>query len=112
MRNIYSPNSKYDARFSKTRCAASVPQGGRMVGFHQCQRKGKYSDADGTLWCKQHHPDTLDAKERAWQEKHRTEQKKRTDVWARESAIAKFCKGYSTKFLEETTLREILECDA
>ena len=49
------------------RCRASVGAGSRAMKFNQCTRKGRlpYTMRDGTevLLCKQHHPDTVAARE-------------------------------------------------
>ena len=44
--------SKYEAAINPDKCKASVPMGGRSVGFYQCSREPM---KDG--WCWQHHPD-------------------------------------------------------
>ncbi len=54
------------------RCRERVHDGGRSVRLHQCRR---YAIADG--FCKQHHPDTVKAREakteEAWQAKRERE---------------------------------------
>lgn len=50
---IYSPNSKYAGRFDPNRCAKSVHEGGRGVGFHQCTRKGTV-ELEGYKFCSKH----------------------------------------------------------
>ena len=57
----YEARSHYDPPFNPERCKAFVPDGGRLVSFHQC-RRSPWKDG----WCKQHHPDT-EAERRAKQ---------------------------------------------
>ena len=43
-------------------CAKSVPDDGRSMSFHQCLRRG-INEEDGKLWCKQHTPSIVAAKD-------------------------------------------------
>ena len=45
------------------RCRASVHESGRGVGFHQCLRDKKLLEHDGMLFCKQHHPPSIQARD-------------------------------------------------
>jgi len=49
-----------DADFDKKRCKAAVAFGGRRVDYYQCTRR-PWKDG----WCKQHHPDTVAARDAA-----------------------------------------------
>lgn len=80
-----------------------------MMGFHQCQREGKYRDDEGNLWCKQHHPDTVKARGEAQEKKWKEDQNKREKIWKREAAEKKFCSGVSTEFLQANSLQQLLK---
>jgi hypothetical protein len=62
--NVYKP-SKHSyhgstAPLDPTRCKYDVWETGRGTGHHQCQRK-PWKDG----WCRQHHPESIAARERA-----------------------------------------------
>ena len=82
------------------------------MGFNQClrdNRKGKLiPDKDGTLWCKQHHPDTVKAKDDERQAEFDAQQAKQQKRWDREAAEKQFCEGVPTKFLKANSLKQIL----
>ena len=55
----YGPHGYLRTPIDKTCCRASVPDGGRMATFHQCQRKAV---VDGE-WCRQHRPGAQEERE-------------------------------------------------
>jgi len=68
----YRPHSLYDNPIDMDNCRASVANGGRSVGFHQCMRKG-YIEEEEKLWCKTHAPSTMAAKRQTANEKYQEE---------------------------------------
>lgn len=61
--HIYKSTARFDNAVNTLRCRHAVPDGGRSVLFHQCQRKNpahRWVDPhtfEAFLFCKQHHPD-------------------------------------------------------
>lgn len=76
--------------------------GGTYTG-HQCTRKAV---KDG--YCKQHHPDTVKAKQDERDAKWKKERAERRTKAAHETAIRAFCAGFSTEALSKTSLAEVM----
>ena len=78
-------------------CRASVHSGGRDVAFYQCSRKGRYEgelEGGKYLFCKQHHPDTVEEKKAAQQaawDKKDSERDVQEDIQQLEAEIIKTC---------------------
>lgn len=106
---IYRPHNELSTPFDNKRCAASVAQGGRMTGFYQCQRKGKYEDNKGNLWCRQHHPDTVKKRREDMEGEWAAEQERKERIWRRRAAETSACKGVPTDVLENIRVVDILE---
>lgn len=70
---IYKPHWSHDPALDKSHCLASVPDGGRSVGHHQCSRR-PWKDG----WCKQHHPDSV--ANRREESNRRYEKKRKTSL--------------------------------
>ena len=51
----YKPHNKYKPRIDKTKCRASVSEGGRGVGHNQCQKKPQKE----SKWCWMHNPEAV-----------------------------------------------------
>ena len=118
---LWTPHWDYD-KVDPTRCRYSVPDGGMRVTFHQCTRTGNYPvegkggehirDDDGNVvvYCKSHHPDTLD--ERRAEEKARWEEQRclRSKDDERVSAIDAFIGDVDTKTIKSLPpLSKLLE---
>jgi hypothetical protein len=72
-------------RNGKPQCRAAVHEGGRMVGFHQCQKAG-HVEVDGVWLCKIHDPAAVAARRAASDAKYA----KQSEKWRVEWAGAKF----------------------
>lgn len=68
---IWKPD-RLGGRVDMERCRASVHDGGRGCGFHQCGRK-KVVEVDGIGYCKQHSPQGQAKRDRERDERHREE---------------------------------------
>lgn len=77
-RHSFSRNPKPD--YQEGRCIASVHDGGRWPGFHQCNRKAIIDKC----WCKQHSP----AEEQRKEEAYRAERDREHKANARRNFIA------------------------
>lgn len=88
MTEVYTP-AKWEASCGvaadPNRCAASVHDGGRGVGFHQCFRKGKH-DEGGHRWCSQHRPSAEAKRKQEADAKYKAEWAERRKRSAREAA--------------------------
>lgn len=65
----FTPHWSYE-RVDDTRCRASVHNGGRDVGFHQCLRK----PLEGEKYCKQHSPEAETARREAGERRYKEQQ--------------------------------------
>ena len=86
----YKPHGLYARPISPARCPASVPNGGRSPGFHQCSRK----PAAGGEWCHQHDPETVRKRDAA-----------RAIRWKEEEAAVK--RARVSRGLGEATVDEL-----
>jgi hypothetical protein len=83
----YRQDNKFEARFDPARCAEAVHDAGRGVGFHQCGRKWKVTDANGDRWCAQHDPQVV-ADKRTLREQQRQQKGQREADWRRRMNVA------------------------
>lgn len=97
-----SYGSVYRKKPDFSRCAASVPDGGRWPGFHQCRRKNGHGPHGA--WCKQHDPVAVKAKreerqreeQAKWDKKQRERKQANDDARLRpifEAALQKIANG-------------------
>lgn len=69
---IYKPHGTLEGKVDESRCRASVHDGGRGCGFHQCSRKTVVV-VDGYGFCKQHSPEAQKARDRECEERYQKE---------------------------------------
>lgn len=67
---IYQKQRLFDRPVQLDQCRASVANGGRSVGVHQCTKLGKKpwtdpKDGEVYLFCTNHHPDDVAVREKA-----------------------------------------------
>jgi len=79
---VHTKTTQFDGGVDMTQCRASV-SGGDRWGFHQCTRKGTV-DERGMLWCRQHAPSTVAAKNAAQAAKEKAEREKRNARYERD----------------------------
>ena len=91
----YEPRNTWDRRFNPKACAEGIYRG---MNYGQCSRKGVI-EHEGDMWCKAHHPPTVDEKRRASQTKFEAEYKARRDRKNAEYKMARF----GPKFIEALT---------
>lgn len=90
---------------SMTRCRASVHAGGGW-GFHQCARKGVVEE-HGYLWCKQHAPSAVTARNAEAQAKRDAETRARDARHARDRTRAAAADTALRYFRQQATHDEL-----
>lgn len=119
---LWTPHWGYE-RLDLERCRASVPEGGRSVGFRQCGRSGKYplaagdgktnikdEDGNNVMFCKQHHPSTIAERKARQEAQWEAERLVQDEKYRRQDAIRKFIGYVKTDTIENLpTLSEIID---
>ncbi|AWI90303.1 hypothetical protein C0214_19800 [Methylobacterium sp. DM1] len=82
--HIYTPHNAFRAAADPNRCRHAVYEG--RMGFYQCQRKPvvfRCVKGEDVGFCKQHDPEAVAAREKAWREKFDRERAAESAKWER-----------------------------